>query len=61
MQLPRATRLVVRIAGERVHLWRAVDQDGFVLVAAGVTDMRQRVRQPSPHFSKGVGASGSLI
>src|SRR5437773_2507705 len=31
MQLPRATRLVVRIAGERVYLWRAVDHEGEVL------------------------------
>ena len=28
MQLPRATRLVVRIAGERMYLWRAVDNEG---------------------------------
>jgi len=28
MQLPRATRLVVRIAGERMYLWRAVDHNG---------------------------------
>ena len=31
MQLPRATRLVVRIAGERMYLWRAVDDEGEVL------------------------------
>ena len=31
MQLPRATRLVVRIAGERRYLWRAVDHEGEVL------------------------------
>jgi transposase-like protein len=31
MQLPRATRLVVRIAGERMYLWRAVDHEGEVL------------------------------
>ena len=31
MQLPRATRLVVRIAGKRMYLWRAVDQHGVVL------------------------------
>src|ERR1700756_3275241 len=31
MQLPRATRLVVRIAGERIYLWRAVDHEGEVL------------------------------
>jgi len=31
MQLPRATRLVVRIAGERMYLWRAVDKEGEVL------------------------------
>src|SRR5262245_41537583 len=31
MQLPRATRLVVRIAGERIYLWRAVDDEGEVL------------------------------
>jgi transposase-like protein len=28
MQLPRATRLVVRIAGEQMYLWRAVDDEG---------------------------------
>src|ERR1700742_1137443 len=31
MQLPRATRVVVSIAGEQHWLWRAVDQNGFVL------------------------------
>ena len=31
MKLPRATRLVVSIAGEQHWLWRAVDQNGFVL------------------------------
>jgi putative transposase len=31
MQLPRATRLVVRIAGRRMYLWRAVDHEGEVL------------------------------
>jgi transposase-like protein len=31
MQLPRATRLVVRFAGERMYLWRAVDHEGEVL------------------------------
>jgi transposase-like protein len=31
MQLPRATRLVVRIADERMYLWRAVDDEGEVL------------------------------
>ena len=31
MQLPRATRLVVRIAGARMYLWRAVDHEGEVL------------------------------
>src|SRR5215470_14106671 len=31
MQLPRATRLVIRIAGERMYLWRAVDYEGEVL------------------------------
>ena len=31
MQLPRATRLVVRIAGKRMYLWRAVDHAGEVL------------------------------
>jgi transposase-like protein len=31
MQLPRATRLVVRIAGKRMYLWRAVDDEGEVL------------------------------
>ena len=31
MQLPRATRLVIRIAGVRMYLWRAVDHEGEVL------------------------------
>src|SRR6201984_2261673 len=31
MQLPRATRLVVRIAGRRMYLWRAGDHEGEVL------------------------------
>ena len=31
MQLPRATRLVVRIAGRRMYLWRAVDHEGEIL------------------------------
>ena len=31
MQLPRATRLVIRIAGVRMYLWRAVDHKGEVL------------------------------
>ena len=31
MKLPRATRLVVRIAGKRMYLWRAVDHEGEVL------------------------------
>ena len=31
MQLPRATRLVVRIGGKRMYLWRAVDHEGEVL------------------------------
>jgi transposase-like protein len=31
MQLLRATRLVVRIAGKRLYLWRAVDHEGEVL------------------------------
>ena len=31
MQLPRATRLIVRIAGKRMYLWRAVDDEGEVL------------------------------
>src|SRR5215831_17496539 len=31
MQLPRATRLVVRIAGKQMYLWRAVDHEGEVL------------------------------
>jgi len=30
MQLPRATCLVVRIAGNRMYLWRAVDHEGEV-------------------------------
>ena len=31
MQLPRATRLVVRTAGRRLHLWRAVHHEGEIL------------------------------
>ena len=31
MKFPRATRLVISIAGEQYWLWRAVDQNGFVL------------------------------
>src|ERR1700752_308686 len=31
MQLPRATRPVVRIAGKQMYLWRAVDHEGEVL------------------------------
>ena len=31
MKLPRATRLVITINGKKHWLWRAVDQDGFVL------------------------------
>ena len=31
MQLPRATRLFVKIDGERHYLWRAVDHEGEVL------------------------------
>jgi putative transposase len=31
VQLPRATRLVLTIAGRKHWLWRAVDQDGYVL------------------------------
>src|SRR5215472_4853585 len=31
MQLPRATRLVLKISGVKHWLWRAVDQTGIVL------------------------------
>ncbi|GLS31400.1 hypothetical protein GCM10007937_31100 [Mesorhizobium albiziae] len=31
MKFPRATRLVISIAGKKHWLWRAVDQDGYVL------------------------------
>jgi len=31
LQLPRATRLFIRILGVQHYLWRAVDQDGVVL------------------------------
>ena len=31
MQLPRATRLVLKIGGVKHWLWRAVDQTGVVL------------------------------
>jgi transposase-like protein len=45
MQLPRATRLVVRIAGERMYLWRAVDHEGEVLDMRG--DPHRKIRTPS--------------
>ncbi|ESY30748.1 hypothetical protein X747_31885 [Mesorhizobium sp. LNJC384A00] len=35
MKLPRATRRVVAINGKKQWLWRAVDQDGFVLEVLG--------------------------
>ena len=31
MRFPRATRLVITIGGEQHWLWRAVDQDGYIL------------------------------
>ena len=31
MQLSRATRLMVRIAGKRMYLWRSGDDEGEVL------------------------------
>jgi IS1 family transposase len=31
VKFPRATRLVIAIAGKKCWLWRAVDQDGYVL------------------------------
>ena len=31
MQLPRATRLYVKLNGEMVYLWRAVDHEGEIL------------------------------
>jgi putative transposase len=31
VKFPRATRLAVRINGKKCWLWRAVDQDGYVL------------------------------
>jgi putative transposase len=31
VKLPRATRLLITIKGEKRWLWRAVDQDGYVL------------------------------
>ena len=31
VKFPRATRLVITIAGRKHWLWRAVDQDGYVL------------------------------
>ena len=31
MQLPRATRLFVKINGETHYLWRAVDNEGEIL------------------------------
>jgi putative transposase len=46
MQLPRATRLVVRIAGKRMYLWRAVDHEGEVLdmLVQGRRDSRAALR-----------------
>ena len=46
MQLPRATRLVVRIAGRRMYLWRAVDHEGEVLdmLVQGRRDSRTALR-----------------
>jgi len=41
MQLPRATRLVVHIAGERMYLWRAVDDEGEGSRHAGSAPTRQ--------------------
>jgi transposase-like protein len=54
MQLPRATRLAVIIAGEQFWLWRAVDDEGEVLdllvqrrrnKAAAVTLMRKLLKK----------------
>ncbi|WP_371417931.1 DDE-type integrase/transposase/recombinase [Acidisoma sp. L85] len=48
MQLPRATRLFIRIRGELHYLWRAVDQDGIVLdVLVQVPGMPERRRASS--------------
>src|ERR1700746_1674692 len=54
MQLLRATRLVVRIPGKQMYLWRAVDDEGEVLEilvqrrrdrSAAVKLMRKLLRQ----------------
>jgi len=41
VQVPRATRLFVKINGERHYLWRAVDHEGEVLESF-VTKTRDR-------------------
>lgn len=41
MQVPRATRLFVRINGERHYLWRAVDHEGEILESF-VTKTREK-------------------
>ena len=48
MQLPRATRLVLKIAGVKHWLWRAVDQTGIVL---DVLVQRRRDKQAAKRLS----------
>ena len=62
MKLPRATRLMLKIAGVKHWLWRAVDQTGIVL---DVLVQRRRDKQAAkrllrkrPCHGNGVSASG---
>jgi transposase-like protein len=61
MQLPRATRLVVPIARERMYLWRAVDHEGEVLdmlvqrrrdTRAALRLMRKLLKKQGSHPSR---------
>ena len=52
--MPRATHLVVRIAGERMYLWRAVDDEGEmldILVFSVGAILGQRWRRPARALS----------
>lgn len=44
VKLPRATPLVISIAGKKHWLWRAVDQDGYVLEE--IFENRRNTRWP---------------
>jgi transposase-like protein len=54
MQLPRATRLVIRIAGVRMYLWRAVDHEGEVvdMLVQRRRDTRAALRLMRKHLKK---------